>query len=68
MTENEKNIIKAVNESTALTVLSGMYAELPIMEQIKLEHELDNLILKFSKFRSIENYLENRKAKRSTIK
>lgn len=68
MTENEKNIIKAVNESTALTVLSGMYAELPIMEQIKLEHELDNLILKFSKFRSIENYLENRKTKRSTIK
>lgn len=68
MTENEKNIIKAVNESTALTVLSGMYAELPITEQIKLEHDLNDLVLKYLKFRSIENYLENRKAKRSTIK
>lgn len=68
MTENEKNIIKAVNESTALTVLSGMYAELPITEQIKLEYDLNDLVLKYLKFRSIENYLENRKAKRSTIK
>lgn len=68
MTEEQAEILKTVNDNIPLLVLINMYNELPIQKQIKLDTDINSLVIKYMEFRSIEHYLENRKAKRSTIK
>lgn len=64
MTEEQAEILKTVNDNIPLLVLINMYNELPIQKQIKLDTDINSLVIKYMEFRSIEHYLENRKAKK----
>lgn len=62
--ERKDDINYALNESNALSLLTAMYIELPIVQQGELNSEVLALFKKYDKYRNAENREKNAQFKR----